>query len=119
MSARVGAGSDGGPVERVSARVGAGSDAVTSTGVPVGFDAEAFWRFGGGLGSGRVGEGNDGGDDATLDDMREGAAMLEEMERTARRVLGGAHPTTVDIERALRHAQATLFVREKQSSARP
>ena len=59
------------------------------------------------------------GDDATLDDMREGAAMLEEMERTARRVLGGAHPTTVDIERALRHAQATLFVREKQSSARP
>jgi len=43
VSARVGASAgDGGPVECVSARVGAGSDATTSTGVPVGFDAEAF-----------------------------------------------------------------------------
>ena len=56
---------------------------------------------------------------ATLDDLREAVTALEELERTARRVLGGAHPTTVDIERALKHAQATLFVREKQSSARP
>ena len=113
MSARVGAGSDGGPVERVSARVGAGSDAVTSTGVPVGFDAEAFWRFGGGLGSGRVGEGNDGGDDATLDDMREGAAMLEEMERTARRVLGGAHLLTTGIDTCLRESRVALRAREE------
>ena len=33
---------------------------------------------------------------ATLDDLREAVNTLEELERTARRVLGGAHPTTRD-----------------------
>ena len=35
---------------------------------------------------------------ATLDDLREAVTTLEEAERTARRVLGGAHPLTVTIE---------------------
>ena len=45
---------------------------------------------------------------ATLDDLRESVATLEELDRTARRVLGAAHPTTVNIEQALRHAQSVL-----------
>jgi len=48
---------------------------------------------------------------ATLDDLREAVTMLEELERTARRVLGGAHPTTVRTERSLRNARAILSVR--------
>ena len=43
---------------------------------------------------------------ATLDDLREAVNMLEDAGRTARRVLGGAHPITVGLERALRLAQA-------------
>ena len=39
---------------------------------------------------------------ATLDDLREAVTTLEETERTARRVLGGAHPLTVNIEGCLR-----------------
>ena len=42
---------------------------------------------------------------ATLDDLREAATTLEDTERTARRVFGGAHPLTVDIERALRQTR--------------
>ena len=49
---------------------------------------------------------------ATLKDLREAVATLEEIERIARRVLGGAHPLTSAIEGNLQHAQATLFVRE-------
>ena len=45
---------------------------------------------------------------ATLDDLREAVTTLDEIERTARRVLGGAHPTTVGIEEALRDARAVL-----------
>ena len=41
---------------------------------------------------------------ATLDDLREAVTTLEDAERTARRVLGGAHPTTVGIEEELRAA---------------
>ena len=37
----------------------------------------------------------------TLDDLREAVSMLEEIEPTARRVLGGAHPIVEDIERRL------------------
>ena len=33
---------------------------------------------------------------ATLDDLREAVATLEDVERIARRVLGGAHPLTVE-----------------------
>ena len=49
---------------------------------------------------------------ATLDDLREAVTTLEETERTARRVLGGAHPLTTVIERALQNARAVLRVRE-------
>ena len=52
---------------------------------------------------------------ATLDDLREAVTTLEEIERIARRVLGGAHPLTVDIERSLRRARAALRVRETPS----
>ena len=51
-------------------------------------------------------------DGATLDDVREAAATLEEIERTARRVLGGAHPLTKGIEFDLRGARAALHARE-------
>ena len=37
----------------------------------------------------------------TLDDLREAVSMIEEIEPTARRVLGGAHPIVEDIERRL------------------
>ena len=37
---------------------------------------------------------------------------LEDTERIARRVLGGAHPTTTGIERDLRKSRAALHARE-------
>ena len=52
-------------------------------------------------------------DGATLDDLREAATMLEETERTARRVLGGAHPTVAQIEESLRNARAALRANEE------
>ena len=52
------------------------------------------------------------GPDATLDDLREAATTFEEMERTARRLLGSAHPTAKTIERSLQKARATLRGRE-------
>ena len=55
---------------------------------------------------------------ATLDDLREAATMLEEIEPTARRVLGGAHPLTVDIEGDLRNARAKLNARETPSRSK-
>ena len=54
---------------------------------------------------------------ATLDDLREAVTTFEEIERTARRVLGGAHPTTMGIEDELRNARATLRARETQPSS--
>ena len=54
--------------------------------------------------------------DATLDDLREAVAMLEETERTARRVLGEAHPLTEGIVRHLRKARAALGARETPST---
>jgi len=48
---------------------------------------------------------------ATLDDLREAVTTLEETERIARRVFGGAHPLTVEIERPLRAARAILRAR--------
>ena len=44
-------------------------------------------------------------DGATLNDLREAVATLEEKERIARRVLGGAHPTTREIGRSLQNAR--------------
>ncbi len=55
-------------------------------------------------------------DGATLDDLREAVTTLEELERTARRVLGGAHPDTAAIERSLRNARAALRARETPPS---
>ena len=49
---------------------------------------------------------------ATLDDLREAVTTLEDTERIARRVLGGAHPLTLDTEDDLRNARAALSARE-------
>ena len=49
---------------------------------------------------------------ATLDDLREAVNTLEETERTARRVFGGAHPLTETLEQYLRAARAALRARE-------
>ena len=49
---------------------------------------------------------------ATLDDLREAVATLEDAERIARRVLGGAHPITAGMGKALRKARAELRDRE-------
>ena len=50
--------------------------------------------------------------DATLDDLREAVTTLEETERNARRVLGGAHPLTEGIEEDLNDVRAALRARE-------
>ena len=46
--------------------------------------------------------------DATLDDLREAVTIFEEIEPTARRVMGGTHPITTGIELQLRNARAAL-----------
>ena len=51
-------------------------------------------------------------DAATLDDLREAVTLLEEAGQTARRVLGGTHPTTVEMEPALENSRAALRARE-------
>ena len=53
-----------------------------------------------------------GDDGATLDDLREAVTTLEDVARIARRVLGSAHPLTVDVEANLRDARAALRARE-------
>ena len=45
---------------------------------------------------------------ATLRDLREAVTTLEDAERVARRVFGGAHPTTAGIEKLLRNVRAVL-----------
>jgi hypothetical protein len=50
-------------------------------------------------------------DSATLAELREAVNTLEETERTARRVLGDAHPITEGIEDDLQRAQAALYAR--------
>ena len=55
-------------------------------------------------------------DGATLDDLREAVTTLEDAERIARRVLGGAHPLTSAIEENLRKSRAALATREKEGS---
>ncbi len=52
---------------------------------------------------------------ATLDDLREAVTTLQDAKRTARRVFGGSHPLTVDIEVSLRGARAALRARETLS----
>ena len=56
-------------------------------------------------------------DGATLGDLRKAVMTLVEIERTARRVLGGAHPLTVDIEDLLRDARVILGARETPSTS--
>ena len=49
---------------------------------------------------------------ATLKDVREAVETLENTARTARRVLGGAHPMVGTIERNLKESRAALCARE-------
>ena len=49
---------------------------------------------------------------ATLDDLSEAVTTNEEIARTARRVFGGEHPSTVEIELHLRTSRAALHARE-------
>ena len=51
-------------------------------------------------------------DGATLDDLREAVTTLEDTARTARRVLGSAHPASSAIEVCLGHARAALRARD-------
>ena len=56
-------------------------------------------------------------DRATLDDLREAVTTLEDAERIARRVMGGANPITSVLETLLRQARAALRARETPSGA--
>ena len=56
---------------------------------------------------------------ATLDDLREAVAMVEDTARIARRVFGGAHPLTGVLEYALRESRAALSARKTPSSPPP
>ena len=48
------------------------------------------------------------GGNPPLRDIREAVNTLEDVAPTARRVLGGAHPTAAGIERDLENARETL-----------
>ena len=52
---------------------------------------------------------------ATLDDLREAVTTIEDVERIARRVLGGAHPLAVDIVHSLQKARAALAARDVEA----
>jgi hypothetical protein len=49
---------------------------------------------------------------ATLEDLREAVTTLEDTERIARRVMGGAHPITEATGGYLQNARAALAARE-------
>ena len=53
---------------------------------------------------------------APLDDLREAVLKHEELERIARRVLGGAHPMVAGIEKDLRNARILLAAHETPST---
>ena len=53
---------------------------------------------------------------ATLADLREAVTTLEDTDRIARRVFGGAHPITATLEVELRDARAVLRAREETPS---
>ena len=53
---------------------------------------------------------------ATLDDLREAVTIIEDTERIARRVFGGAHPLTTGIEDELQNARAALGGSSKGSN---
>ena len=52
---------------------------------------------------------------ATPDDLREAVTALVETTRTARRVMGGAHPLTAEIERTLQYARAARGPRPRNA----
>ena len=54
---------------------------------------------------------------ATLDELREAVTTLEDTERTARRVMGGAHPLVEEMEISLRDARAALSAQEASARA--
>ena len=54
---------------------------------------------------------------ATLGDVREALTTLEDAGRTARRVLGGAHPLTKNIEWTLRKARAAFRSHEASTGS--
>ena len=51
-------------------------------------------------------------DGATLDDFREAVNTFEDLARIARRVYGGAHPHTTEVEQTLQKVRAALRARE-------
>ena len=55
---------------------------------------------------------NAGASRRPLDDLREAVTTLEYVERTARRVFGGANPISEAAETSLRNARAALAARE-------
>ena len=55
---------------------------------------------------------------ATLDDLRKAVTTLEDLARTRRRVLGGAHPSVAKVERTLQESRVALGAREDASSLR-
>ena len=57
-----------------------------------------------------------GGSALSLDDLRKAVTMVEDTERTARRVLGGEHPETAGMEDNLRILRARLRAREARES---
>ena len=54
-------------------------------------------------------------DGAALDDLREAVTMLEDAERIAQRVFGGAHPYVGHIGRSMNKARTALRARETAS----
>ena len=54
---------------------------------------------------------------ATLDNLREAVTTLEDVQRTVRRVFGGAHPDAVGIKVALQDSRAALRARETPSAS--
>jgi hypothetical protein len=55
-------------------------------------------------------------DSATIDDLHEAVATLEDMEPIVRRVFGTSHPTVKTIEGRLLKARAVLRAREETPS---
>ena len=56
---------------------------------------------------------------ATLDGLRESVVTFEDAERIARRVFGGEHPLTKEIEGFLQCARAALDARETPPPSSP
>ena len=57
-------------------------------------------------------------DSATLADLREAVTMLQDAARISRRVLGGEHPLTVDIEHEMRNSRAALHAPQNAAARR-